>query len=86
VSYFTRRLRAVAVHSRDSHWVDLAIVQQGVSVRAKETLDKQTVFFAGPHARDMADAYADAINAVDEKFHPAALTGVLADFVEEHAA
>lgn len=61
------RLRATPIHDPSgAHWVDIKVFdKRGLGVK-EETM---TVFFDGDHAARKADAYARAINMVDDEFH-----------------
>lgn len=67
VTAHAHRLRATAVHDRSGvHWVDIKVFdRRGLGVK-EETM---TVFFDGTDAERKADAYARAINTVDDEFH-----------------
>lgn len=67
-AHSAQRMRATAEHSNETHWVEIEVTE---SFRGrKETTSNITVFFDGDNAARKADAYANAINIVDEKFHP----------------
>jgi hypothetical protein len=72
ITVVATRLRGDAGHSVDTHWVDLKMIDSKTGVDI-------SLFFTGPRAREMADAYAAAINAVDRTFHG------LNDILRKHA-
>jgi hypothetical protein len=67
-TYYAVRMKAAAEHSVTDHWVDVEVTEQ--RRRGPPTISTMTVFFAGEHAERKADAYAKAINTVDQQFHP----------------
>ena len=62
-SHFVNRITAEALHGGDVAWVRLVIHEEAVKGQPQES--ELTLFMQkGPHARILAEAYANAINAV----------------------
>ena len=66
-AYSAVRMRAKAMHGATSHWVEIEVTEQ---IRKRPPQFSQiTVHFDCDNAERKANAYAAAINMVDDHFH-----------------